>query len=108
MLGMETVAKRMADYFVGHHPTMPGSGKKAQALDAARRLEDSAHTFMMASVPRPGKTTALFDKITVVLRASRKLAGIELGGTEESGSYQLKPAISLQEEMGAQLTALAV
>src|SRR5262247_747202 len=42
MLGMETVAERMADYFVGHHPTMPGSGKMAQALDAARCLEDSA------------------------------------------------------------------
>jgi hypothetical protein len=43
MLGMETVAERMADYFVGHHPTMPGSGKTAQAVDAARCLEDSAH-----------------------------------------------------------------
>ena len=27
ILGMETVAERMADYFVGHRPTMPGSGK---------------------------------------------------------------------------------
>src|SRR5215468_11635685 len=58
MLGMETVAERMADYFVGHHPKMPGSGKTAQAVDAARCLEDSAHASMMTSVPRPGKTTA--------------------------------------------------
>jgi len=48
----------MADYFVGHHLTMPGSGKTAQAVDAARCLEDSAHASMMTSVPRPGKTTA--------------------------------------------------
>ena len=58
MLGMETVAERMADYFVGHHPTMPGSGKTAQAVDAARCLEDGAHASMMTSVPRPGKATA--------------------------------------------------
>ena len=58
MQGMETVAERMADYFVGHHPTMPGGGKTTQALDAARCLEDSAHASMMTSVPRPGKTTA--------------------------------------------------
>jgi|SRR6266853_1537727 len=58
MLGMETVvAERMADYFVGHHPTMPGGGKTAQAVDAARCPEDSAHASMMTSVPHPGKTT---------------------------------------------------
>jgi len=27
MLGMETVAERMADYVVHHHPAMPGIGK---------------------------------------------------------------------------------
>jgi hypothetical protein len=37
---------------------MPGSGKTAQAVDAARCLEDSAHAYMMTSVPRPGKTMA--------------------------------------------------
>jgi hypothetical protein len=55
---MKTVAERMADYFAGYHPTMPGSGKTAEAVDAARCLKDSAHTSMMTSVPRPGKTTA--------------------------------------------------
>jgi hypothetical protein len=49
---------RHADYFVGHHPTMPGSGKTAQAIDAARCLEDSAHASMMTSLPHPGKGTA--------------------------------------------------
>jgi hypothetical protein len=47
---------------------MPGSGKTAQALDAARRLEDSAHTSMMTSVPCPGNNGREFDRITVVLR----------------------------------------
>src|SRR5262249_29524267 len=55
MLGMETVAERMADYFVRHHPTMPCSGKTAQAVDATRCLEDSAHASMMTSVPCLGK-----------------------------------------------------
>jgi len=63
MLRMETVAERMADYFVSHHPTMPGSGKTAQAVDAARCLEDSAHASMMTSVPRPRKTTAAASSI---------------------------------------------
>jgi hypothetical protein len=37
---------------------MPGSSKTAEAVDAARCLEDSAHGSMMTSVPRPGKATA--------------------------------------------------
>src|SRR5262249_1630051 len=58
MQGMETMTERVADYFVGHHPTMPGSGKTAHAVDTARCLEDSAHASMMTSVTRPGKTPA--------------------------------------------------
>src|SRR5215469_6767826 len=72
MLGMETVAERMADYFVRHHPTMPGSGKKAQAVDAARCLEDSAHASMMTSVPRPGKTTLRRAAEAVIVTRLRK------------------------------------
>ena len=53
MLGMETVAEGMADYFVAHHATMPGSGKTAQAVAAACCLEHSAHASMMTSVPAP-------------------------------------------------------
>ena len=41
MLGMETVAERMADHIVGHHPVMPGVGKTAQAVNSTRCLEDS-------------------------------------------------------------------
>jgi hypothetical protein len=43
MLGVEAVAERMGDHVVGHHPTMPGVGKTAQAVVATRRLEDSLH-----------------------------------------------------------------
>jgi hypothetical protein len=60
---METVAECMADYFVGYHPTMPGSGKTAHSVDAARCLEDTMHAFMMTSVSHPGKTSGQFDPI---------------------------------------------
>ena len=46
MLGVEAVAERMGDHVVGHHPTMPGVGKTAQAV-VATRLEDSLHASMM-------------------------------------------------------------
>ena len=43
MFGVEAVAERMGDLVVGHHPTMPGVCKTAQAVVATRRLEDSLH-----------------------------------------------------------------
>jgi hypothetical protein len=39
MLGMEAVAERMANHDIGHHPTMPGVGKTAQAVFATRCLK---------------------------------------------------------------------
>jgi hypothetical protein len=92
MLGMETVAERMADHFVGHDPTMPGSGKKAQAFDAARCLEDSAHASMMTSVPRPGKTTvgASSTGIRLCLRATLpKLTLAPVHGPAGAPLYEL-------------------
>jgi hypothetical protein len=47
MLGVEAVAEGMADHVVGHHPTMPGVGKAAQAVVATHRFEDSLHASMM-------------------------------------------------------------
>ena len=58
MLGVEAVAERMADHVVGHHPTMPGASKTAQAVVATRRLEDSLHASMMTIVPCLRKTMA--------------------------------------------------
>jgi hypothetical protein len=43
MLWVKTVAERMGDHVVSHHPTMPGVGKTAQAVDAAHRVEHSLH-----------------------------------------------------------------
>ena len=43
MLGVEPVAERMRDHFVGHHPAMPGFGQPPQAILAARRLENTLH-----------------------------------------------------------------
>src|ERR1700674_4639190 len=58
MLGVEAVAERMADHIVGHHPTMPGAGKTAQAVVATRRLENSLNASMMTIVPCLCKTMA--------------------------------------------------
>ena len=55
VLRVEAVAERMADHFVGHYPAMPGLGEAAQTADAARRIEDSAHTGMITKHPCPGK-----------------------------------------------------
>jgi hypothetical protein len=55
---METVAECMADYVIGHHPTMPGIGKTKQAVVAARCLEDRMHASIMTIVPCPCKTMA--------------------------------------------------
>jgi hypothetical protein len=38
MLWVKTVAERMGDHVVRHHPTVPGVGKLAQAVDAAHRV----------------------------------------------------------------------
>jgi len=46
----------MADHLVGHHPTMPGAGKAAQAVVATRRLENSLHASIMIIVPCSCKT----------------------------------------------------
>jgi hypothetical protein len=40
---MEAMAECMADYFVVHHATMPGSGKALQAVDTTGSLEECAH-----------------------------------------------------------------
>ena len=47
MLWVKTVAERMGDHVVRHHPTVPGVGKLAQAVDAAHRVEESLHASMM-------------------------------------------------------------
>jgi hypothetical protein len=46
-MGVEAVAEGMADHVVGHHSTMPGVRKAAQAVVATRRFEDSLHASMM-------------------------------------------------------------
>jgi len=51
MLGVKAMAERMADHVVGHHPTMPGAGKTAQAVHSTRRLENSLHASIMTIVP---------------------------------------------------------
>src|SRR5688572_14161068 len=40
---METVAERMADHLVGHHPRVPRFGQAQQALAAPGSLIDAVH-----------------------------------------------------------------
>jgi hypothetical protein len=58
MLGVEAVAECMADNVVGHHPTMPGVGKTAQAVASTRRIKDSLHASIMTIVLSLCKTMA--------------------------------------------------
>jgi hypothetical protein len=55
---VKAVAERMGHHLVGHHRTMPGVSKPAQAVVATRRLEDGLHSFMMAILPSLCKTMA--------------------------------------------------
>jgi hypothetical protein len=55
VLGVETMAKRVADHLVCHHPGVPRHGKAEQALVATRGLVHSLHVPRMAA----GKSIAL-------------------------------------------------
>jgi hypothetical protein len=50
MLRVESVAERMGDDLVCHDPTMPRVGKTAKTVVTTRRLEDSLHSTMIASL----------------------------------------------------------
>ena len=67
-LGVEAVAERVADHVVGHHPTMPGVGKTAQAVHSTRRLEDSLHASIMTIVPCLCKTMAAASSAEGIIR----------------------------------------
>lgn len=47
---METVAERVADHLVRHHPGVPGGGQAEQALVATCGLVDGLHARRMAEV----------------------------------------------------------
>jgi hypothetical protein len=51
---MESVAERVADYLVGHHPGMPGLGKATQASTAARCFVPASHASTMPGPRRHG------------------------------------------------------
>jgi len=48
---VDAVAGDMTDHVVGHHPTMPGVGKAAQAVVGTRCFENSLHASMMTILP---------------------------------------------------------
>ena len=88
MLGVEAVPERMADHVVGHHPTMPGGGKTAQAVAATRRLENSSHASIMTIVSGLCKTIAnhrcLYHRLARFYVASQRNPMFMLGGAPEA------------------------
>src|SRR5215471_18407993 len=76
MLGVEAVAERMGDHLIGHHPTMPGVGKTAHAVVATRRLEDTLHSSMIASLPCLCKTMARRVQLRRAIRRARHGSGL--------------------------------
>ena len=68
-MGVEAVAERMGDHVIGHHPTMPGFGKTAQAVVPTRRLEDTLHASMMTILPSLCKTMAAASSAAVTQSA---------------------------------------
>src|ERR1700689_1697290 len=55
MLWVKTVAERMGDHLVRHHPTGPGVGKAARCVDAPPRAEEISYAPMMTIPPRQYK-----------------------------------------------------
>jgi len=68
MVGLETVAERVANYFVDHHPAMPGCGKAAQSIATSRCLEDRTHVSMITMCLNASKTESMakIQRITIV------------------------------------------
>jgi hypothetical protein len=58
VLGVETVAERVADHLVCHHPGVPHTGQADEALVATRGLVHGLHVPRVAAVGVLGKTQA--------------------------------------------------
>lgn len=55
MIGLEPVAEGVSDDFIGHHALVPGVGKAAHAVHAARGFEEGLHADMMTRVEPGGR-----------------------------------------------------
>jgi len=53
VLRMESMAERVADHLIGHHPAVPGLGQAEQARTAARGLIHALHASRMPGHARP-------------------------------------------------------
>src|SRR6185437_2685150 len=56
VLGVKAMTEGMTDHRILHHAMMPGAGKTAQAVAAARCFEDTTHRSMIAMPPRRCKS----------------------------------------------------
>jgi hypothetical protein len=85
MLGVEAVAEGMTNHVIGHHPTMPGVGKAAQAVVATGRFEHSLHASMMTIVPSLCKIDG---------RAARVRAGVTRSAPCDGTQLSTAPGLS--------------
>jgi hypothetical protein len=63
MLWVKTVAERMGDHLVCHHPTVSGVGKSAQAVNPTHGIEESLHASMMTILFHATQGTAHVESV---------------------------------------------
>jgi len=80
MQGMETVAERMADFFVSHQATMPGSGQTLQAVVSDRCPEDRTLGSIMTILGCSSKTTWPTPKVSL----THAMLAFDIGQSDRS------------------------
>jgi len=75
VIGMKTMAERVADHLVVHHPGMPRAGQAKQRLGATSGLEHGLHDPKVPWPTVPPKTRpgpAVAGRVSVLLKANRR------------------------------------
>src|ERR1700722_17127592 len=91
MLWVKTVAERMGDHLVRHHPTVPGVGKSSQAVDATHRVEESLHASMMTILPRQYKVIQSRGRAFIVPSRPERAGGERPVSGNQLGAWASRP-----------------
>jgi hypothetical protein len=83
MLRVKAVTKRVADYFIGHCPLMPGPGQDAQTVRSTGRLEDRA--ISCHSNPCSEQDTTSAQNNSILLPRGRPTTNDEKGSIASRG-----------------------
>jgi hypothetical protein len=97
VLRMESVAERVADNLVGHHPVMPCLSQAEQTLAAARHLIDASHLQMMSAGSPPGRPRPAPSTVTGLRRthspAASRLGRAGRGGRSREPRWASAPSL---------------